>query len=316
MGPARRSRSAQSGTGLSRRHVQVRGTGEAARQGKPRGADQASHQAEAIRCVPARHGGNGAGVQGGQAGCRRARRQRPDGGVRGRQYSSLHGVLRRERRQYSVLGGAEEAAAARHRNRGAQSSRQDRAKLSRPSATRPLPDREAGAARFRRRGIGAAAAIRLVQHFRAAARLWLHLSPHHAGEFRPRGAVFHQHVLSAQPAERAALLLARQGLGRRDRRMGRRSARRGHRLGRDVAFRGGRGTRPRLPRRHEAQGCRCPDLDPAVQLPLRDLRTEELDSGRRRHEGGGTRHDRRSSYQPLYRSAAGTGSGMAFAYWR
>ena len=80
---------------------------------------------------------------------------------------------------------------------------------------------------------------RLVQHFGTAARLRLHLSPHHAGEFRPRGAVFHQHLLSAQPAERAALLLARQGPGRRDRLMGRRSPRGGDRFRRDVAFRGG-----------------------------------------------------------------------------
>src|SRR5215470_6228290 len=51
---------------------------------------------------------------------------------------------------------------------------------------------------FRRGGVGAAAPIPLIQHIGTAARLWLHLSSHHAGQFRPRGCVFHQHLLSAQ----------------------------------------------------------------------------------------------------------------------
>ena len=51
------------------------------------------------------------------------------------------------------------------------------------------------------------------QHLRAAARLRLHLSPHHAGELRSRGAAVHQHVLSAQSAQRAALLRARPRAG-------------------------------------------------------------------------------------------------------
>ena len=63
-----------------------------------------------------------------QAGRRHPGRQRPDGGVRGRQYPDLPGVLRRDPREHSVLGGAEEAIAARHRDRRAEPSRQDRAR--------------------------------------------------------------------------------------------------------------------------------------------------------------------------------------------
>ena len=74
--------------------------------------------------------------------------------------------------------------------------------LSGPSQARPSPDRAAGAARFRCGGVGPAAAILVLQHIRASARLWFHLPAHHAGEFRPGGAVLHQHVLSAQSAER------------------------------------------------------------------------------------------------------------------
>ena len=50
--------------------------------------------------------------------------------------------------------------------------------------------------RLRRRRGGAAAAIHDVEHFGAAARLRLHLPPHHAGELCAGGAVLHQHVLS------------------------------------------------------------------------------------------------------------------------
>src|SRR5262249_26308983 len=97
----------------------------------------------------------------------------------------FHGVLRRERRQRPVLGRAEEAVAARHRDRRAEPSRQDRANLSGPSRARPPLDRRADAARVRRGGVGAAAPIPLIQHIGTAARLWLHLSSHHAGQFRP-----------------------------------------------------------------------------------------------------------------------------------
>ena len=183
-----------------------------------RAADRASRQAEALRRLPARHGGDGAGVQGGEARRRRPGRQRPDGGVRGRQHPGFHGVLRRDA-STTFRSPRSRRSDCRPASRSPSPTITARPRESYPGhpAARPLSHREAGAARFRRRGIGAAAAIGDLQYLGPAARLRLHLSPHHAGEFRPGGAVLHQHVLSAQPAERAALLLARRSACRRHR---------------------------------------------------------------------------------------------------
>ena len=190
----------QQGALLQEQDLDVRSAGRGAQSRKPRQSRSSCRSGASATRPAARRWAARRGVRRGEARRRGHRRQRSEGDLPRRLHAGDQRVLRQDHRQHDVLRRAHRGAAARHRDRDPGAHSAGRRDLSGRARARPAHRQVAGGGRVRRLDPDRAPARR------DAARLRLHLSADHARQGGAERAGHPQHVLSAQSAERAALL--------------------------------------------------------------------------------------------------------------